>query len=154
MVSPRHFEDVESDESEVSSLRINSRYHYNALWLIGAILLIYYSSFILDFANEWKIKNFNVRGYNLWLPILTSFISGVYLAFIHGVPKQIRINRSRIIVFFISILLLTYFVLSFYFELPEPDVYIRIIKYNGPFFLELICGYSVITGLLRFKDQE
>lgn len=137
-------------------MNINRRNLYYVLWLIGVFFLIYFSSLVLEFANEWKMKTYNIHGYNLWLPILISFISGIYLAFINGVPKQIRIDRSRLIVFFISGIALSYFILWFYFNLPvfNPKVYLKMINYNGPFFLGLICGYSAITGLFKFMNQE
>jgi hypothetical protein len=132
-----------------------SRYLYHTIWTIGAIVLIYCSSFLLDYANEWRSRTLNILGYSLWIPLLVSFVSGIYMAFINGVPKQIRVNRSRLIVFIITFIFLIYFILLFYLSLPVINMnYVRLMNYNGQFFIGLICGYSMITSVFKFINQD
>lgn len=130
------------------------RYLYSLCWSIGAIILIYYSSFLFEFASDWKAKTYTLKGYSLWIPIWISIIMGIYLAFINGIPKQFRISPARLVIFAISFILLAYFVSFFYTNLVllDPLVVGRLMGYHGQFFVGIICGYSILTGLFIVKD--
>jgi hypothetical protein len=137
-------------------LKNSSRYLYYVAWSIGAVLLVYYSSYLYDYANDWRARFLNIRGYSLWIPVLLSLIFGFYLAFINGMPKQPRVNASRVIVFFITFILLAYFILLFYYDLPKFSnlQYLRFMSQNGQFYFGVICGYSLLTSVFRFGNQE
>ncbi|SDX04916.1 hypothetical protein [Paenibacillus sp. CF384] len=125
---------------------------YSVIWSIGAILIIYYSSTLLEFAQDWSSKTFNIRGYHLWIPIIVSLFSGIYLALMKGIPKHVRLDSSKFVVFAISFATLVYFVLSFYLALPLGHTFIRIMSFNGQFFIGLISGYSMMLSLFKVKD--
>jgi hypothetical protein len=137
-------------------LKNSSRYLYYVAWSIGAVLLVYYSSYLYDYANDWRARFLNIRGYSLWIPFLLSLIFGFYLAFINGMPKQPRVNASRVIVFFITFILLAYFILLFYYDLPKFSnlQYLRFMSNSGQFYFGVICGYSLLTSVFRFGNQE
>ncbi|SFT09409.1 hypothetical protein [Paenibacillus sp. BC26] len=127
---------------------------YSVIWSIGAILLIYYSNTLLEFADEWSSKTYNIRGYHLWIPIVVSVFSGMYLAFIHGIPKHFRLDSGKLAVFAISFVMLFYFVLAFYTNLPLVQPFLKVMSNNGQFFVGLICGYSMISCLFKVRYVE
>jgi hypothetical protein len=135
-------------------LNLFLKYLYSLVWLIGAILLIYYSNILMQYAHDMTAKTFNLR-YGLWIPIIISFVFGVYMAFIHGIPKRLSLNTGTLIIFVISIVGLSCFIIPYYFKVPYFNIYFRLFgSYYGSFILGVTSGYSMITSVFSSHNAN
>ncbi|GGH27010.1 hypothetical protein [Paenibacillus segetis] len=123
----------------------SNRFIYHLVWIIGAFLLMYSSSLTLDYLNRKVAVTYDAT-YAIWGMILIAFVSGMYLGVINGLPRRFKVNKSQLIIFIPSFLVLIYMIVPYYIEIPYYRFYLELTKHNEHFFLGVISGMTFITG--------
>lgn len=126
-------------------------YGFYILWLIGALLLLYYGNRYID---EWvrKVAVMHQPQYRLAASILYSFILGMYLSVLDGFPTRKKFHKPLFMGLFLpSFILLIYAILPYYFKVPEFKVYSGLISGPGLFYLGVLSGVAFIRGLFQSR---
>jgi hypothetical protein len=125
---------------------------YSIIWFAGAMGLLYYSNLLLDFVHKKALLSYDMR-ITLWTNILIPIVSGLYLGLIFGLPKRLKLNVGRLIVFILSLVLLIYCVIPFYFNSAFLPEFMYLLSGHSLLFIGMINGFTLITGLFKFKDE-
>lgn len=124
-------------------------YMYYIIWIIGALLLLYYGNhYLTDVARQSEV-DFNIKRV-VWVSAAYAFVLGVYLSALLGLPGRSNFNKPMFIAVFLpSFILLIYVLLSSYTKLPSIPYYDDITSRNGHFYLGVISGLSLIKSLFE-----
>jgi hypothetical protein len=128
------------------------KYIYYVFWIIGAALLMYLSTKFIDYAKTQSMQSYNTR-YAVWATAIVSFVSGIYLGFLSGIPKRFQLHFGKFLVFILSFLALSYYLTLLYFEVKYLPFYLKAMQYHGYFFTGVISGCSLVLGLFKFKER-
>ncbi|USB31926.1 hypothetical protein [Paenibacillus sp. YPG26] len=122
-------------------------YLYYVIWMIGALLLLYYGNqYLNDVVRQGEV-DFNMKR-GVWVSVAYAFVLGIYLSALLGLPGRTHFNKPMFIAVFLpSFILLVYVLLSSYTKLPAIPYYNEITSRNGHFFLGVISGLSLIKSL-------
>ncbi|RUT29892.1 hypothetical protein EJP77_13850 [Paenibacillus zeisoli] len=124
-------------------------YMYYIIWIIGALLLLYYGNHYLGEVAHQSEVDFNIKRV-VWVSAAFALILGIYLSALFGLPGRSNFNKPMFIAVFLpSFILLIYVLLSSYTKMPEIPYYADIIGRNGHFFLGVISGLSLIKSLFE-----
>ncbi|MNO40803.1 hypothetical protein D3C76_309610 [compost metagenome] len=123
-------------------------YLYYLLWMIGALLLLYYGNKFLTFMDS-KVNEFYKMEYSLIGNIAYAFVIGIYLSLLNGLPGRRKFFRPLFFFVFIpSFILMIYPILGIYFEVPNFSQYLDlVILHEGYFFFTMLCGLSFMKSL-------
>lgn len=127
-------------------------YFYYFLWIVGALLLVYYGNQFMDMMAR-KNDSLGKVDYTLIGHIVYAFVFGVYLSLLNGVPNRRKFHRPLFFfVFLPCFLLLIYPVISQYVTLPYYSLYNEhMAKWSGYFFFGLLTGLSFMKSLFITK---
>lgn len=117
----------------------------SVLWLIGAVVLIYYcNNLLLDARRTYSAMS------SILSLILSSYGLGIYLSLLQGIPNRVSIHAGRLTVFILSLIISALIIVPF---MIEASVSIRIPNYllteKGFMIIGIICGYTFITGFFK-----
>ncbi|MBP2000937.1 CHASE3 domain sensor protein [Paenibacillus shirakamiensis] len=127
-------------------MRKSQGYAYYLLWMIGAILLVYYGNQYLNEVANHTGRNQQTKV--LGTLALYSLFCGIYVSLIYGFPGRSKFNKPIFISIFIpSFVLLVYSLVSAYMKLPAIPHYAEITGRHGQFFFGVICGIALVKSL-------
>lgn len=124
---------------------------YYILWLIGACLLVYYSSsFFAMMGNKgtilYKMDNM------LLANILYAFAFGIYLSLLNGLPGRRKMNKPLFFgVFLPCLLILIYPMAVTYLKQIYVEEYFKIVREREFFFFGLMSGLTLIKSLFASR---
>lgn len=131
----------------------NNHVLYNVAWIIGALVLVYLGSLYLDYANE-KVSTTYDGTYILWAQVIVPFVLGVYLGIMNGFPRRVKFNKSKMIIFIPSFLLMLYAIAPYYIQIPYNRIYLEIMRQHGHYLFGIISGMTFISGLFETKHKK
>lgn len=126
---------------------------YRLLWLVGALILIYFGNEIFEHADQVLHRTFNIK-YPIQATCLISVISGIYLGLIRGIPAKFRVNAGHLLVFVITLLFVLYYALGVDLGLRFPRLLLDLYRFHGLFLIGIICGLSLCMGLVGVKKED
>ncbi|MNO60898.1 hypothetical protein D3C76_515290 [compost metagenome] len=126
-------------------------YMYYFLWIIGALLLLYYGNMFLTMMEQKKDELFRVE-YSLLGNILYAFVIGTYLSLLNGLPNRRKFFRPLFFfVFLPSFILMICPIAALFFKLPYYDIYQAAVRHEGYFFFSMLCGLTFMKSLFGSK---
>ncbi|MNW40370.1 hypothetical protein D3C74_174830 [compost metagenome] len=126
-------------------------YVYYLLWILGALILLYYGNMFLTMMLQKKDELFKVE-YSLLGNILYAFVIGIYLSLLNGLPNRRKFFRPLFFfVFLPSFILMIYPVIALYSELPYYLIYLKLTHHEGFFFFSMLCGLTFMKSLFGSK---
>lgn len=134
-------------------MRNNNSVLYNLVWIIGAFLLVYGSGLTLNYLNSKVAVTYNGT-YVLWAMVIVAFLLGMYLGVINGLPRRFKVNKSQMIIFIPSFLIMIYMIVPYYIQVPYYQFYLELTRHNGHFFFGVISGMTFITGFFEKKVKN
>lgn len=126
-------------------------YLYYLIWIIGALLLVYYGNRFVSMMEQNSDSVLKVS-YSLIGNILYGLALGAYLSMLGGLPNRRSFQRPLFFfVFLPTLLLVIYPILSIYFKMPYGSLYIQLTAQEGYFFITGLCGLTMMKSLFGSK---
>jgi hypothetical protein len=122
-------------------------YFYYLLWIIGALLVVYYGNQYVGIMVQKKGEFLKID-YSLLGNIIYSLVFGIYLSLLNGLPHRRKFHRPLFFfVFLPSLILMIYPVLNNFVKMPYYDLYTDVARHEGHFFFGMLCGLTLMKSL-------
>lgn len=126
-------------------------YMYYLLWMIGALLLVYYGNRFVSMM-EHSSDNVLKISYALLGNILYGLVLGAYLSMLGGLPNRRKFQRPLFFfVFLPSLVLILYPIFNLYINMPYGALYAAETAQEGYFYLTALCGLTFMKSLFDSK---
>lgn len=126
-------------------------YFYYLLWIIGALVLLYYGNMFLTMMGNKTGELYKLE-YSLLGQILYGFGIGCYLSLLNGLPNRRKFFRPLFFFVFVpSFILMIYSILNIFFTMPYYSLYYGVIRHDGYFFFTMLCGLTFMKSLFGSK---
>ncbi|WP_223067409.1 hypothetical protein [Paenibacillus caui] len=130
-------------------MRSNKGYFYSLVWIVIAILLLYYGNSWLA-RMEHKTKVTFDRNFAIIARTVYALALGACISFLIGIPGRFKPHKPLLLVVFApSFILFMYGVAALYIKMPEIPWYADITRYEGRFFFGLVSGLTLVQGLFE-----
>lgn len=126
-------------------------YLYYLIWMIGALLLVYYGNRLVSMMEQNPDSVLRVS-YSLIGNILYGLALGAYLSMLGGLPNRRTFQRPLFFFGFLpTLLLVIYPILSIYFKMPYGSLYYQLTAQDGYFYITALCGLTMMKSLFGSK---
>lgn len=126
-------------------------YLYYLIWMVGALLLVYYGNRFVSIMEQSSDSVLKVS-YGLLGNVVYGLALGAYLSMLGGLPNRRAFQRPLFFfVFLPTLLLVIYPILSIYFNMPYGSLYIQLTMQEGYFYITALCGLSMMRSLFASK---
>ncbi|ANS74136.1 hypothetical protein AWM70_05715 [Paenibacillus yonginensis] len=134
-------------------MRSNKGYFYFLVWIVVAVLLLYYgNSWLTQMKHRTNVtgdSNFAVIGETAYALVL-----GACLSLLVGLPGRFKPHKPLLLALFAPcFVLFIYAVAGQYIKLPEIPWYEEVTRYEGRFLFGVVSGFSLIHGLFESRRR-
>ncbi|MNO27068.1 hypothetical protein D3C76_169350 [compost metagenome] len=121
-------------------------YFYYFVWMIGALVLMYYGNQFTDMMNH-KTQTLYKIEYGLIGKIVYGLAFGLYLSFLNGFPNRRKFHRPLFAFVFVpSFLLLIYPIITIYVKQIYIVGYFEIVRDPQFFFFGMLSALSLMKS--------
>ncbi len=127
-------------------MKSSKGYFYYFIWMLGALVLMYYGHQFIDMMNN-KTQTLGKIDYGLIGKIVYGLAFGLYLSFLNGFPNRRKFHRPLFAFVFVpSFLLLIYPIITIYVKQIYIVGYFQIVRDPQLFFFGMLSALSLIKS--------